>query len=104
MTKMTLDEYMNEAISRFGEDREQWRFICPSCGHVASAADYKQAGAPEGAVGFSCIGRWLSTSSDAFGGQNSGPCNYAGGGLFNISPVEIVGHGRYFALAGQGDV
>lgn len=83
-----LDEYMAEATKRFGPDISNWRFVCPSCGHVASAADYQAAGAPEGAVGFSCVGRWAGAKRDAFRG-GPGPCDYAGGGLFCINPVKI---------------
>lgn len=99
--KVTLEQYIAEAKERFGEDTMAWKFVCPACGHVASAADYKATGAPEGAVGFSCIGRWSGTARrTAFGDKNKpGPCDYTGGGLFRISPVEIEGHGRYFDFA-----
>jgi hypothetical protein len=87
--KISLQEYMAEAEKLFGTDKMKWKFVCPSCGYIASAEDYKNAGAPEGAVGFSCIGRWLPGKvRDAFTG-GPGPCNYAGDGLINISPVGI---------------
>jgi hypothetical protein len=76
----------------------EWQFICPLCGHVASGKDYKAAGAPGGAVAYSCIGRWLNTKIP-MESSNKGPCNYAGGGLFNLNPVEIEGCGDYFELA-----
>lgn len=97
---ITLEEWKVEGIRRFGPDQMTWRFVCPSCGHIASVQDYKDVGAEESAVAFSCIGRWLPSRSDAFSGQE-GPCNYAGGGLFRISPVRIEGKGdeRYFAFA-----
>lgn len=40
-----------------------------------------QAEAPESAIAFSCIGRWLKTRFEAFT-KGKSPCNYAGGGLF----------------------
>lgn len=81
-------------VSLFGEDQLQWKFTCPACGHIASVQDYIQAGAPEGAVAFSCIGRWTKAARDAFTGKGPGPCNYAGGGLFSLNPISIKGRAR----------
>ena len=97
--KTTEAEYKNDAIRLFGVDTQAWRFVCPACGHVASVADYLEAGAPENAIGFSCVGRWLHESTGAFE-QKRGPCNYAGGGLIKINPVEIEGRGHFFELDG----
>lgn len=66
-----------------------WKFRCPSCGHVASVQDWKNAGAPENAAAFSCVGRWLQERKEAF--TKNGPCNYAGGGLFRLNPVKLEG-------------
>ena len=89
--KMTREQWLAEATSRFGEDMMRWRFVCPCCGHVAAVQDWKDAGAPEGAVAFSCVGRWTSDEArGAFEGEGQGPCNYAGGGLFKLNPVVVV--------------
>ena len=100
---MTRAEYFAEAERRFGPDRMAWRFVCPSCRHSQSVADYKAAGAPESAVAFSCVGRWLPERRDAFAPKGApGPCNYAGGGLFKIAPIRLSDapdSGPYFALA-----
>lgn len=90
-TKLTIDQYIAEGEKLFGPNRLDWRFVCPCCGYIASAADYKDAGAPEGAVGFSCIGRWWDEARDAFD-AGPGPCNYAGGGLIRVSPIEVEGN------------
>ncbi len=98
---MTREEYLAEGRRLFGNDMMAWRFKCPVCGHIASAADYKAAGAPEGAVAFSCVGRWLPNSQEAFGRKpivKGQPCNYAGGGLFGLNPVNVEGE-YYFAFA-----
>lgn len=87
--RFTLVEWNAEAIRRFGADNRKWKFVCPSCGHVISVEDYMKAGAPEAAVAYSCIGRYLEKRSEAFH-MGQGPCNYAGGGLFRINPVTIV--------------
>lgn len=101
MVTMTTAEFMAEGERRFGPDRMTWRFVCPSCGHVQSPQDLKDAGAPETAVAFSCVGRWLPKCQDAFDGKD-GPCNYAGGGLFRIAPVTLSDRpdsGPFFAFA-----
>jgi hypothetical protein len=99
MRKTTLEQYQADAIERFGPDMMNWKFVCPACGHVASVADYKAAGAPEGTVGFSCVGRWSGAKRGAFEDGKPGPCDYAGGGLFCLNPVEVVGYGRFFEFA-----
>jgi len=93
---MTYEQWKAEAIRRFGEDPMAWRFRCPVCGHEASVRDYRDAGASEGAVGFSCIGRWVEGSRSALRGSGSGPCDYAGGGLFRLNPVTVTKDGKPF--------
>jgi hypothetical protein len=88
----THAQWLAEARSRFGADPMKWRFVCPSCGHVASIQDWGTAGAGEGEVAFSCIGRHVGdragTEKAAFS-RSGGPCNYAGGGLFKLNPVAV---------------
>lgn len=85
---VTREEWIAEARLLFGSDEREWRFVCPSCGHVASVADWIDAGANEGHVAFSCVGRFLDGEPvDAF--ETPGPCNYAGGGLFRLNPVSV---------------
>ena len=91
--EMTYEEWMAEGTKRFGSDQMDWRFVCPSCGHVATAHDYKAAGARESTVAFSCVGRWIEGSRSAFEDKGTGPCTYAGGGLFRLNPVTVRGPG-----------
>jgi len=85
--KMTHEEWVAKAKELFGDDPMQWKFACPSCGHVASVQDWKDAGADEGEVAFSCVGRRLGSEKQI--GAEEGPCNYAGGGLFQLNPVHV---------------
>jgi len=87
---ITLKKWEAEGEKRFGPNRMKWQFKCPSCGHVASAEDWKAAGAKEGEVGFSCIGRHIPKAKEAFSKEGKGPCTYAGGGLFRLNPVRIL--------------
>lgn len=91
MRKVTHAEWCKQATKLYGEDSAGWRFKCPSCGYVAAVRDWQAAGAGEGAVAFSCVGRWLPKSIDAFEDGGPGPCNYAGGGLIRLNPVTVVG-------------
>lgn len=91
MKYQTVDEFTAEAVKRFGPDKMKWQFVCPACGHVQSAEDYKAAGAPPNAVGFSCVGRWIEGSRGCFD-DGPGPCDYAGGGLIRMHKLEIDGH------------
>lgn len=91
---MTYNEWAAEGERRFGPRRRNWRFVCPSCGHVATAADWQASGAPEGAIAFSCVGRWAGTDDSALERATfrraGGPCDYAGGGLIGLNPIRIV--------------
>jgi predicted RNA-binding Zn-ribbon protein involved in translation (DUF1610 family) len=94
---MTVDEWQAEGARRFGPDQMSWQFVCPSCGHVAKVSDWKEAGAPQTAVAFSCIGRWTPSTATLLQ-TGTGPCDYAGGGLFQLNPVQVEGS-RLFAFA-----
>lgn len=86
----TIAAWQAEARRRFGDDPLKWRFVCPVCKHEASVADWKAAGATEGEVAFSCVGRRIPGSKEAFANdEKPGPCTYTGGGLFKLNPVRI---------------
>ena len=89
-TLWKIDDWRAEGARRFGDDHMKWRFVCPSCGHVQTPADYKAVNAPETAVAFSCIGRWTPGATGEIGQKGKGPCNYAGGGLFRLNPIRVV--------------
>lgn len=88
-TAMTYQQWNDEGARLFGPDKMNWRFKCPACGHVAATTDYRDAKATEGAIGFSCVGRWSGVKREAFG-NGPGPCNYAGGGLFKLNPLKVT--------------
>jgi hypothetical protein len=99
--RVTIEEWHAEGRARFGDDVNNWRFVCPSCGFVQTRRDFLAYGVPERDVdrrlAFSCVGRSvLQTCADAaevvdFAEPHKGyGCNYAGGGLFRINPVEVV--------------
>ncbi len=91
LTRITKAEWHAEAERRFGKDPMKWKWICPICKHVQSMQDYKDAGAETENVAFSCVGRWIEGSKEAFKTKGKGPCTYAGGGLFRLNPITVVG-------------
>lgn len=95
---MTLEEWRAEGQRRFGPDFQAWKFRCPICDHVASVADFRQyadRGATPNSATCECIGRY-SMGKPALGERRqsvtkgNGPCDYAGYGLFRLSPVHVL--------------
>lgn len=62
-TRWTLEELVNEARARFGDDPLTWAFQCPHCKDVATAQDFKDAGADPNRV-VRAIEGFLGTSAD----------------------------------------
>ena len=112
---MTRDEWLAEAMKRFGKDPRKWRFVCPVCKTVQSIEDFLEQTELDkerilDVIGFSCIGRWAKGGCEHQGlstepvekGADSKPamgCDYAGGGLFRLNPVKVEWegevHGRF---------
>ena len=98
MPTYTLEEWRAKATALFGADFMKWKFVCPICHHVARVQDWKDAGAPAESAAFSCVGRWAGANPKTAkkgaigpnGIQGHGPCNYAGGGLFQHNPVVVI--------------
>lgn len=87
----TLEDWLAEGRSRFGEDFSDWAFECPVCKNVATGAEFKAVGAEPNAMYQECIGRYLNMdkTQKAFLDSGEGPCDYAGYGLFRLSPVRV---------------
>lgn len=88
--EITFEQWQKEGIEKFGEDQMKWAFVCPSCDYVATVQDWKNAGAKEDEVGFSCVGRHLDAGDEHTFRRDGGPCNYAGDGLFKLNPIRVV--------------
>lgn len=74
--KLTQAELVALARERFGDDPLQWAFVCPQCGHVATAKDFPKGSAQ---LGQYCAGNF-SPDID---------CDWKAFGLFR-GPWEIV--------------
>ncbi len=92
MKRMTKAEWMAEGTRLFGPNTDKWRFVCPSCGNLAAIEDfrqYKDRGATPDSATCQCIGRYTGAKG-AFDAKKFKPCNYAGYGLFRLSPVVVL--------------
>ena len=84
--EMTWPEFLAEGKKRFGENRNDWRFVCPACGHVQSVADFLKRhpdAKPKDAVPwifFDCEGRV----------DRSVGCNWTLGGLIHIQERTLT--------------
>lgn len=96
---LSLDEWQQEAIDRFGEDSNRWSFMCPSCGQDQTREDFANLGENprrvDQVLGFSCIGMWLYKRHfdkvvDYAEYTKGYGCTYSGRGFPNISPVSVV--------------
>jgi hypothetical protein len=91
-------EWLAEAERRFGWDPMFWRFVCPSCGHVASIRDWKDLGVAESGIAVSCLGCYTGdrkTMEDRMFKRKGGPCNYCGEGRRPMNPVIVdLGNGE----------
>lgn len=95
----SVDDWQKEARRRFGNNVNDWRFTCPSCGHVQTRDDFLAMGLPERQVDFylayTCIGHFRQTDSAAtivevFDLDVGWGCKYQGGLEPNVSPVLLA--------------
>lgn len=81
--KVTQAQWEAKGAELFGDDKEAWRFVCPTCGNALSVAEAKQT-LPEikgrgWSVESECIGRYTDKAG----------CNWAAYGLFR-GPVFVT--------------
>lgn len=82
--RMTRAAWLDLGRALFGDNPNDWRFVCPSCGRTQTMRDFTDAGmTPEQAESrahFSCLGRWV----------RSNRCDWTLGGLLQIHTLEVV--------------
>ncbi len=107
---MTRDEWLAEAVKRFGKNAKKWRFVCPVCKTEQGIEDFLEhtelsEDEIANVIAFSCIGRWAKGGCDHQGlstkpvekSASAKPaigCDYAGGGLFRLNPVKVEWQGK----------
>lgn len=81
-----IADWLKELRSRFGEDDEDWKFVCPSCGHVQSVADFKAIGVDGTKAYYECISRYKNID----GKTNKKACKYTLCGLFVLDHDTVI--------------
>lgn len=94
--RLSLSDWQAQGLSLFGPEVNSWKYVCPSCGHVQTRADWLRLGMNprqvDERVGYSCIGRWLDPlgSVQALEMSKGTGCKYVGSLSPNISPITII--------------
>ena len=80
--QVDFETWKKNGAEKFGADKKNWKFKCPSCGGVQSLSDFIENNVPEpdGKFYFSCIGRWVKGRG----------CDWTLGGLFQIHNTEVI--------------
>ena len=79
---MLYADWRAKGTRLYGPDMTDWKFKCPSCGHVHSVREFKDAGVDE-ELAFTCC-------SSRFGLGGRPDCKWTTGGLFRIGGVYVV--------------
>lgn len=79
-------DWQNELINRFGPNPDNWKFVCPVCGHVQSVADFKAIGKSPNFAYSCCIGRFTD-NNDKTGVKG---CNYAVNGSISLNTTTVI--------------
>lgn len=88
---MTHDEWLREGAKRFGDNYDDWKFVCPICRNVAAIGDYKRfkdAGANRSSATQECLGRY--TGAGPKKSEDQKQCDYALYGLFRFAEIIII--------------
>lgn len=83
---MKVDDWMEELKSRFGDDFDNFKFVCPSCGHIQSVADFIAIGVDGNKAYCECISRY----KDMDGKNNKKACKYTIAGLFLLDHDTVI--------------
>lgn len=81
--KYTLEKWRAEAVRRFGDNPENWKFVCPACGRINTGREFREAGATPNDMYQTCIGRHNGNMRPASKGakEDGKGCDWAAFGL-----------------------
>ncbi len=108
LKEIPLKDWLAEGERLFGDDKRQWKWKCPNCGHVQSIADFIElrdkkilpSDFDAGKVAYySCIGRFDTRIPEKDVGtiwdkKKKSPCNYTLGGLFCFANTFVINESR----------
>lgn len=78
----SIDDWVAEGRRLYGEDKMDWKFKCPMCGHVQTAREFKEAGKEPYLAYQNCASR------HGLGGRPD--CKWTVGGLFRIGGRYVI--------------
>ena len=87
-SRMTIDAWRAEALRRGGGGFGSVRFLCPSCGNVATPDDFVAVGANAADAAVECIGRASRPMAPNVPGGR--PCDWAAYGFFGTLGRGVV--------------
>lgn len=86
---ISLDQWKSLGEKLFEtKDKGLWLFRCPACDAIILGKEWKRLKAKQ-SFAYSCIGRYMDISERGTIFERKQPCNYAGGGLFRLNPVQV---------------
>lgn len=84
---LKVEDWKKELVSRFGENTDNWKFVCPACGHIQTPADFKAIGKDEQLAYTDCIGRYTDTADKK-------ACTYTIRGMLKFDHTVVIS--KYF--------
>lgn len=80
--EIKLQDWKKQASEKFGSDKKNWEFKCPSCGETQTLKEFEDNNVEDAESKFyySCIGRWVKDRG----------CKWTLGGLFKIHKTEVI--------------
>ena len=90
MKKLSFEEWKDKAIELFGKDSKDWRFVCPSCGHIQSVKSVLEHNP---SLDPNNIQNWINYNCEGRYNEGEG-CDWTLGGLFKIHKLEIIYLGK----------
>ena len=75
-----------QIIERFGENPDNWKFVCPACGHVQSTADFMEINQDPNLAYSCCIGRYKGVNDKT--GKHG--CDYTVNGLIHLNKTTVI--------------
>lgn len=89
MKKYTYVEWMTEGKKRFGDDFNDWKFICPACGHIQSVRDFIYLELDPNDAFKECIGRYNGNMKPATESSKDG-CDWCSYGFFGTCGKGVI--------------
>lgn len=91
---ITEAEWRAEGVRLFGDDVFRWRFVCPGCGGVQCAEDFREFTNNANAAYRECLGRYLPRALTR-SWMNDKPrpgvrCDYAAFGFLKITRTIVT--------------